>query len=197
MSAMSDYLENELIKARYRTNTFTQRANTTAYSAGDRVYAATADGNVYECITGGTSAGSPPTFNTGLGQTTTDGSVTWLTLKHGLPKRPLYYALFTAAPGESGGGTEVSGGSYARAQLDPADANWTAPAGGNGATDNAAAITFPAPTANWGVVSHVAEMDRSSGGNYMMHGALTASKTINNGDPAPSFPIGALDVTYA
>jgi len=197
LSAMSDYLENELVKARYRTSTFTQRANTTAYSLGDRVYAATADGNVYECISAGTSAGSPPTFNTALGNTTTDGTVTWLTLKMGLPKRPLYYGLFTAAPGESGGGTEVSGGSYARAQLDPADANWTAPAGGNGATDNAAAITFPAPTANWGVVSHVAEIDRATGGNYLMYGALTASKTVNNGDPAPSFPIGALDVTYA
>lgn len=197
MSALTNYLEDELIKALFRTTTFTQRANSTAYSVGDRVYNATADGNIYECITGGTSAGSPPTFNTALGATTTDGGVTWLTLKLGLPKRPAYFALFTAAPGEAGGGTEVSGGSYARAQLDPADANWTAPSGGNGATDNAAAITFPTPSANWGTVTHVAHMDRATGGNYMMHAALTASKTINNGDPAPTFPIGAYDVTVA
>lgn len=103
--------------------------------------------------------------------------------------------LFTAAPGETGGGTEVSGGSYAAQSLNPLDANWTAASATDGLTDNASAITFPAPTANWGVVTHVAIKDQSA--NFLLYGSLTQSKTVNNGDAAPNFPIGALDVTFA
>lgn len=197
MSQMSDYLEVEIRKAMFRTSPWTQRANSTAYAVGDRVYAATFDGNIYECITAGTSAAAPPTFNTNLGDTTTDGTVTWLTLKMGLPKRPVYVALFTAAPSDAGGGTEVSGGSYARVAVAPADANWSAPDATGGLTDNVAAITFPTPTANWGQVTYFAIFDRATGGNMLIWGALTQAKTINNGDPAPSFPIGALDITLA
>jgi len=109
----------------------------------------------------------------------------------------LYIALYTAAPGETGGGTEVSGGSYARVQRDPLDANWTAASATDGLTDNAAAIQFPAPTANWGSVTHMAILDASSGGNMLIYGALTVAKTINNGDAAPQFAAGALDVTFA
>lgn len=103
--------------------------------------------------------------------------------------------LYTAAPGETGGGTEVTGGSYAAQSLNPLDANWTAASGTDGLTDNASAITYPAPTANWGVVTHVAIKDQSA--NFLLYGALTTSKTVNNGDAAPNFPIGALDVTFA
>lgn len=103
--------------------------------------------------------------------------------------------LYTAAPSDTGGGTEVTGGSYASQTLNPLDANWTGASATDGLTDNASAITFPAPTANWGVVTHVAIKDQSA--NYLFHGILTQSKTVNSGDPAPNFPIGALDVTFA
>lgn len=106
-------------------------------------------------------------------------------------------ALFTAAPGETGGGTEVTGGSYARVQVNPLDANWAAPAGGNGLSDNVSAIVFPAPSANWGSVTHMALMDAASGGNLLVYAALSQAKTVNNGDPAPQFNAGALDVTVA
>ena len=109
----------------------------------------------------------------------------------------LAVALFTAAPSDAGGGTEVTGGSYARVQRDPLDANWSAPDGTGGLTDNVAALTFPTPTANWGVVTHFGIFDATSAGNLLFHGALTTPKTINNGDPAPAFAIGALDVTLA
>ena len=118
----------------------------------------------------------------------------------------LHVALFTAAPSDSGGGTEVTGGSYARAALAPTNTNWdntqgagtsAASSGTGGSTKNKAAITFPAPTANWGSVTHIGIFDASSGGNLLVHGALTASKTVNNGDAAPSFAIDALVVTLA
>jgi hypothetical protein len=108
----------------------------------------------------------------------------------------LYVSLHTADPTDDGSGTEVSGGSYARVQRDPLDANWTAASATDGVTDNAAAITFPAPTANWGSITHFGIWDASSGGNLLIHGALTTPKTVNNGDAAPSFATGALDITF-
>lgn len=104
----------------------------------------------------------------------------------------LYVGLFTAAPGEAGGGTEVTGGSYARVSSAPSDANWTATTGGDGTTSNASALTFPAPTANWGNVTHWGIFDAATGGNLLVYAALTTPKTINNGDAAPSFGVGAL-----
>jgi hypothetical protein len=117
-----------------------------------------------------------------------------------------YMGLFTAAPSDSGGGTEVSGGSYARVTIASSLANWagtqssgstTASSGTGGATSNNGAITFPAPTANWGVVTHWGLFDASSAGNLLFHGALTVSKTINNGDAAPAFPAAAFALTVA
>ncbi len=109
----------------------------------------------------------------------------------------LALGLFTSAPGETGGGTEVSGGSYARVQVNPLDANWTAPAGGNGQTANANLLTFPTPTADWGVVTHFGLFDATSGGNLLIYGALNNPKTINNGDPAPEIPAGDISFTVA
>jgi hypothetical protein len=102
--------------------------------------------------------------------------------------------LFTAAPGEAGGGTEVSGGSYVPVAHAPLDANWAAPASGDGHTENSGAIAFAVPSANWGSISHTALDD---GTNMLMYGALATPKTVNNGDPAPSFPVGSFDFTIA
>ena len=106
-------------------------------------------------------------------------------------------ALFTVTPSDSGGGTEVTGGSYARVDVPPLDANWTGASATNGLTDNAAAITFPTPSANWGTIVAFGIFDATSGGNLLVWGPITPNKTVNNGDPAPSFAIGALDVTIA
>lgn len=114
----------------------------------------------------------------------------------------LYVALFTAAPSDSGGGTEVTGGAYARVNLAPSTTNWAATngattttnpsSGTTGTTSNNSVVTFPTPTANWGTVTHAAIFDASTAGNMLTWAALSASKTINNGDPAPSFEISAL-----
>jgi len=117
----------------------------------------------------------------------------------------LYIGLFTAAPSDAGGGTEVTGGSYARVNLPPLDTNWKATQGGTsgnssgtgGVTSNAVAVTFPAPTANWGTVTHFGIFDAASGGNPILWDALTAARTVLSGDPAPSFPVDALQITVA
>jgi hypothetical protein len=197
MSAFSNFTEVEIRAANFRTSLVTVRANTTAYTVGNRVMLGTADLSVYECITAGTSAGSAPTFNTALGSTTADGTVTWLTLKQGLPKRPVWIALHTADPTDAGTGAEVSGGAYARVQADPADASWSAPDATGGLTANVSDIVFPAPTANWGSITHTSTWDRATGGNMGYYGALTTPKTVNNGDPAPRFPAGSLSITHA
>lgn len=117
----------------------------------------------------------------------------------------LYFALYTSDPTDTGGaGTEVTGGSYARVAVTANLTNFAgtqsagstvASSGTGGVTSNNGAITFPAPTANWGVVTHWQLMDASSGGNPWINGALTVSKTINNGDAAPSFAAAALTIT--
>lgn len=118
----------------------------------------------------------------------------------------LYFGLLTAAPSDSGGGTEVTGGSYARVGVAASLANFAgtqsagstvASSGTGGQTSNNGAITFPAPTANWGVVTHFAIYDAPTAGNLIAWAALTAPKTINNGDTAPSFAAGAFTFTLA
>lgn len=111
-----------------------------------------------------------------------------------------YVELFTACPTDSTAGTEVTGGSYARVAVTAGLTQWagsqaaastTASSGTTGTTSNNAAITFPAPTANWGVVTCWGLADAASAGNIWIYSTLTASKTINNGDAAPSFAISA------
>lgn len=119
------------------------------------------------------------------------------------PPATLYVGLFisTGSPSDAGGGTEVSGGSYARVGVAASLANFagtqsagstTASSGTGGTTSNNGAITFPAPTAAWGTVGAFGLFDAASGGNLLAYSALTTNKTINSGDAAPSFAAGAL-----
>lgn len=119
------------------------------------------------------------------------------------PPATHYVGLLTAAPTDTGGGIEVSGGSYARVAITSSLANWagtqaagstTASSGTSGTTSNNSAITFPAPTANWGTVVAFGIFDAASAGNLLIYSPLTVNKTINNGDAAPSFAAGALTI---
>jgi hypothetical protein len=89
-----------------------------------------------------------------------------------------FLALFTAAPSDSGGGTEVSGGSYARQSV-PA-ASWAAASGGSKTTS--ADVNFPTASASWGTITHIGLFDAVTAGNLLWHGPLTASKAIGSGD---------------
>lgn len=119
------------------------------------------------------------------------------------PPATLYIGLDTGACTEAGGGTEATGGSYARVAVVSSLANWAgtqgsgttaASSGTSGTTSNNATITFPAPTANWGTIVSFRIWDASTAGNALTCQTLTTAKTINNGDAAPSFAAGALTV---
>jgi hypothetical protein len=104
------------------------------------------------------------------------------------PPSTIYLALYTVAPTDAGGGTEVSGGGYARQ-------SFTLTAASAGASSNSADITFPTATADWGTIVAVGIFDTATAGNLLMWANLTASKTVNSGD---TFKINAgdLDITF-
>lgn len=111
----------------------------------------------------------------------------------------VYVGLFTI--GDSAGdntdlleeGTltnEISGNGYARKA-----ATFSAASGGSITTSGN--ITFdPASGGDWGTITHIAILDAASAGNVLFYGALTTSKTIEDGD---TFQItaGNLTVTLA
>lgn len=127
--------------------------------------------------------------------------ITGATAAAGTGPANVYIGLLTAAPSDTGGGTEVSGNAYARVTVASALANWagtqsaastTASSGTSGTTSNNGAITFPTPTpSGWGTVVAFGAYDAVSGGNLLFYAALTVSKTINPGDTV-SFAAAAL-----
>lgn len=104
----------------------------------------------------------------------------------------IHVALYTVTPSDAGGGTEVSGGSYARAAVTNNVTNW--PAASGGSKSNGTVVTFPTPTANWGQAVAFGLLDAASAGNLLYWAALTNPKNINAGDPAPTFPVATLVV---
>lgn len=95
------------------------------------------------------------------------------------PPGTIYFGLFTAAPSDAGGGTEVTGGSYARVGKTNNTTNF--PNASGGSKSNGTDVTFPTATASWGTVTHVGVFDASSAGNLLYWAPLTAPVTIPNG----------------
>lgn len=97
----------------------------------------------------------------------------------------VYVALYSVAPSDAGGGTEIAGGSYARQA-----ATFTASSGG--ATSNDANIDFtnmPAVT-----VVAIGIHDNVSAGNLLLWGTLTTNKTTDAGDTL-RIATGDLDIS--
>ena len=99
-----------------------------------------------------------------------------------------YLALYTAAPGETGGGTEVttSGTAYVRKAVAFTTTGNT--------TSNSAAVEYPTATASFGTVTHVGVFDALTSGNLMAYATLSSSKAIDAGDVF-RVPTGDLDIT--
>jgi hypothetical protein len=102
----------------------------------------------------------------------------------------VYVGLFTAAPTDAGGGTELSGSGYARKS-----AAFTVSGTGTLAT-NSAAIEFDAATGSWGTIVAIAVFDALTTGNMLAWADLTTSKAIATGDIL-RIPTGDLDITLS
>jgi hypothetical protein len=105
----------------------------------------------------------------------------------------VYFALYSSAPTESGGGTECSSGSYARVSVTNNSTNF--PASSSGVKANGTAITFPTASANWGTVTAFGVFDASTGGNLLYFGNLSATRTVTSGDTA-RFAAGDFTITF-
>jgi hypothetical protein len=104
----------------------------------------------------------------------------------------LYIALSKSTLSDASTGTTMAGeiatGSYARKKCN----TWDAVSGG--ATENSQPVTFAQATAAWGVLSYFAVCDKTTKGNVIGWGPLTATKNIASGDTY-KFATGDIDVT--
>ena len=97
----------------------------------------------------------------------------------------VYVGLYTVVPTDAGGGTQVTGGSYARQT-----AAFSAAA--SGATSNTANIDFAGMPAATTVAIGV--FDAITAGNLLLWGTLTANKTTDAGDTL-RIATGDLDIS--
>jgi len=97
----------------------------------------------------------------------------------------VYVGLFTVTPGEAAGGTEVTGGSYARQAA-------TFTAASSGATSNDTNIDFTGMPAATTVAIGI--FDASTSGNMLLYGSLTVNKTTDAGDTL-RIATGDLDIS--
>ena len=93
----------------------------------------------------------------------------------------VYLGLYSAAPTDAGGGTEISGNGYARQAI-----TFNAASGGSAANSNTP--TFTASGGAWAAATHFGIFDAVSGGNLLYWNALTAPKTLANGESVDFLP---------
>lgn len=100
----------------------------------------------------------------------------------------VYLSLHTASPTDTGG-SEVTGGSYARQAI-----TWSAASSPAGTKTNNAVVTFTAMPAV--TSTHIGIYDASSAGNLLYWGPLTSSIITNSGDTV-KFNASSITVTMA
>jgi hypothetical protein len=105
---------------------------------------------------------------------------------------PVYLALFTVTPSDTGGGTEVTGGSYARKSVTNNNTNFPAASGGSKSLN--VDTSFAQASADWGTVVAFGIFDAATSGNLLYWGPISPTKTVQNGDTA-RFLAGQLTVT--
>ena len=219
----SDYLENLMVDGLFRGGCLTTAGATgstavvkgiwaasTAYSLGDIVVPHAnmtgAGGKLLRCTTAGTSGTNNALAVPNPGSTLNDNTVVWTAIATIPAPHQLYFGLFTVAPSDSGGGTEltIGVGNYSRPAFACTLANWagtqsagstSASSGTGGSTSNNNAITFPTPSADWGVIVAFGVFDAASGGHLLWWDNLSVNRTVLNGDLAPTFPIGQFEMT--
>lgn len=115
-------------------------------------------------------------------------------------KPATHLALCTAVVADADTGstiTEVSGGSYARKQVNingGALPTWDLAA--SGVVDNTHDVEFVTATASWGTVTSVAILDAATAGNLLFYDNDMTDQAVGSGDTA-KFPAGDLDVSMS
>lgn len=104
----------------------------------------------------------------------------------------VYIGLYTSAPSDTGGGTEVSGGSYARVAITCNTTNF--PTTTTGLIQNAVAQNFAQASAGWGTIVAFGIFDALTSGNLLYWGLITPNKTVATGDTL-SIAINQLQVS--
>lgn len=101
------------------------------------------------------------------------------------PPVTLYAALFTVSPSPGGGGTEFTGGGYARVACTNGLTKF--PAASGGAKVLGQEISFPVLTADQGNAVALGFYDDPTAGNLISYGTISPAKSCLAGD-RPYFP---------
>lgn len=167
--------------------TATTWAASHAYSAGAYVIPSTfgsisgEQGKIFKCTTAGTSGSSEPTWVNTEGGTNSDGTVVWTEVS----------TLFQTGTFT---GAEISGNNYARVAVTANATNFPAASAAEPAVlQNGTAITFPSPSADWGLAVGFILADASTAGNIWAWGAMTSALDCPSGS-TPSFGVNALQL---
>jgi len=103
----------------------------------------------------------------------------------------VYLALYTFTPSDAGGGTEVTGGSYARLAITCNGTNFNVT---GGTLTNSLQLVFPTATAYWGIVVAWGLFDAAIAGNLWDWGVVSTNKAIANGS---AFVVNASGLTIS
>ncbi len=104
----------------------------------------------------------------------------------------LYFALFTTMPTGSGGGTEASGGTYARVSKTNNATNF--PASSNRQKTNGTDIDWGTLSVALGTILGAGIYDAASGGNLLYYELFTSPQTIYAGNTF-KIPAGSMVLT--
>jgi hypothetical protein len=172
MAGKTAFLEKALLNGMLRglattaaagsSGTSLKVTSSTGYQPGDLILIASATPANFVGWVSAVPDGTTITLAYAPTTTPTSGAVTRI----GYSPTAIHVGLFTSLPSDAGGGTEASGGNYARQQVTKVDASWAAPSGTPSSTSNSSAIAWPAATwtgtvVGWGI------FDASSTGNLI------------------------------
>lgn len=117
-----------------------------------------------------------------------------------------FFALFTAAPTNAGGGTEVNVGNYARVSTPfsltgfsgtQSAGSTAASSGTSGRISNNFALAYATPDVDWGTITHEGVFDASSAGNLLFWNVLDAAHTVLAGSSPLTHAAGSWYIDVA
>ena len=111
--------------------------------------------------------------------------------KSSIKSPSVYIGLSSSEPNDDGSGlNEPDSSSYSRVRTYAED--WDSAF--NGCIENVKKIFFPLAVENWGLMTHFALFDATTGGNMIVYGTVSPSKNISSGQ-IPKFPAGELMIS--